>query len=79
MLPPVSRVTVNLPDDLHARLREVAAEHELPVAAVVRAAIHAFLVPRGNRGLAAAGAGASGETDLSERIKEILHRESGDR
>lgn len=70
------RRTVTLPDDLDARLRREAARRGVTLSELVREAIESFLdVPKGRRYLHAAGTGASGRPDVSERIEEILASE----
>ncbi|MFV0258896.1 MAG: CopG family transcriptional regulator [Acidimicrobiales bacterium] len=72
------RTTVKLPDDLDARLRHEAERRGTTVSALTREAIETLLaVPHGQRRLLAAGAGASGRDDVSERIEEILASEVG--
>lgn len=78
MLAYVQRTTVKLPDDLDARLRHEAERRGITVSELTREAIETLLAaPRGQRRLLAAGAGASGRTDISERIEEILASEVG--
>lgn len=77
MLAYMQRTTVKLPDDLDARLRHEAKRRGTTVSDLTRSAIEAFLdVPQGRRRLIAAGAGASGESDISERIEAILAAET---
>lgn len=72
----MQRTTVKLPDELDARLRHEAARRGVTVSELTREAIEALLdAPRGRRRLLAAGAGASGRADISERIEEILAAE----
>jgi predicted transcriptional regulator len=76
MLAYMQRTTVKLPDELDARLRHEAARRGVTVSELTREAIEALLdAPRGRRRLLAAGAGASGRADISERIEEILASE----
>lgn len=76
MLAYVQRTTVKLPDDLDARLRHEAARRGITVSELTRVAIETLLdAPRGRRRLMAAGAGASGRSDVSARIEEILAAE----
>ena len=76
MLAYMQRTTVKLPDDLDARLRHEAARRGTTVSALTREAIEALLgAPAGRRRLLAAGAGSSGQSDVSERIEEILASE----
>jgi hypothetical protein len=73
MLAYMQRTTVKLPDDLDARLRHEAQRRGITVSELTRIAIETLLdAPRGRRRLMAAGAGASGRRDVSERIDEIL-------
>ena len=74
------RTTVKLPDDLDARLRHEAKRRGTTVSELTREAIQTLLAaPQGKRRLLAAGAGASGRSDISERIEEILASEVGSR
>jgi plasmid stability protein len=67
---------VKLPDDLDARLRHEAKRRGTTVSALTREAIEAHIGGTGGRRtLLAAGAGASGHRDVSERIEEILASE----
>ncbi len=76
MLAYVQRTTVKLPDDLDARLRHEAKRRNMTVSALTREAIEAHLGgSRPRRRLLAAGAGASGRDDISERIEAILTAE----
>ncbi|HRY08973.1 MAG: CopG family transcriptional regulator [Actinobacteria bacterium] len=78
MLTYMQRTTVKLPDELDARLRHEAERRGLTVSELTREAIETLLnAPRGRRRLIAAGAGASGVSDVSERIDEILAAEVG--
>lgn len=72
----MQRTTVKLPDELDARLRHEAARRGATVSEVTREAIEQHLGAGGSRRkLLAAGAGASGRSDISERIEEILAAE----
>ena len=71
----MKRTTVKLPDDLDARLRHEAERRGVTVSELTREAIEAHLGGRGRRKLLAAGAGASGHADISERIEELLAQE----
>ncbi len=74
----MQRTTVKLPDDLDARLRHEAERRGTTVSQLTREAIEAHLGGgRAHRRLLAAGAGASGHADVSERIEEILAGEAG--
>jgi len=78
MLAYMHRTTVKLPDDLDARLRHEAQRRGVTVSELTREAIERLLnAPQGRRRLLAAGAGASGRRDVSERIEEILASEVG--
>ena len=81
MLAYMNRTTVKLPEDLDARLRHEAQRRGTTISEITREAIEAHLGGRagraGRRRLHAAGAGASGRTDISERIEEILAAEFG--
>jgi hypothetical protein len=69
----MQRTTVKLPDDLDARLRHEAQRRGVTVSELTRLAIETLLeAPRGRRRLMAAGTGASGRHDISERIEELL-------
>jgi hypothetical protein len=73
MLAYMKRTTVKLPDDLDALLRHEAARRGVTVSELTREAIqHHLGRPRGRRTLMAAGAGSSGQHDISVRIEEIL-------
>jgi predicted transcriptional regulator len=77
MLAYMQRTTVKLPDDLDTRLRHEAARRHMTVSALTREAIESHLGNRqGRRRMLAAGAGASGRQDVSERIEEILAGEA---
>ena len=78
MLAYMQRTTVKLPDDLDARLRHEAQRRGITVSELTREAIETLLeAPRGRRRLLAAGAGASGHRDISERIVQIIADEVG--
>ena len=69
----MKRTTVKLPDELDARLRHEAVRRGTTVSQLTREAIEAHIGADGDRRrLLAAGAGASGRADISERIEEIL-------
>ena len=76
MLAYMRRTTVKLPDDLDARLRHEARRRGVTVSQLTREAIEALLeASPDRRRLLAAGAGASGRSDISERIEELLAHE----
>ena len=68
------RTTVKLPDDVDAHLRHEAKRRGTTVSALTREAIESFLGMGQRRTLRAAGAGRSGQDDISERIEEILRQ-----
>jgi predicted transcriptional regulator len=71
----MKRTTVKLPDDLDAQLRYEAERRQTTVSALTREAIETFLGVGKRRKLLAAGAGNSGQSDISERIEELLREE----
>lgn len=87
----VRRTTLILPAALDAALRQEAARRGLTVSALTREAIatHLGLPAAGEAGpddafpasprrrLSSTGAGASGRSDISERIEEILREDFG--
>lgn len=76
MLAYMQRTTVKLPDELDARLRHEAERRGSTVSELTREAIENLLgAQHGKRRLLAAGAGASGRDDISERIEEIIANE----
>lgn len=76
MLTYVKRTTVKLPDDIDREMRDEAARRGLTLSDWTREAIESHLPrQRGRRRLLATGAGASGRSDVSERIEEILASE----
>jgi len=70
----MKRTTVKLPDEIDARLRQEAQRRGMTVSELTREAIVSHL--GGARRLDAAGAGASGVDDISERIEDILASEA---
>jgi predicted transcriptional regulator len=76
MLAYVKRTTVKIPDELDARLRHEAERRGTTISDISRQALEAYFGgPSTRRRLAAAGAGHSGRSDISERIEEILTAE----
>jgi Ribbon-helix-helix protein, copG family. len=76
MLTYMKRTTVKLPADVDREMRDEAARRGLTLSEWTREAIEAHLPrQRGPRRLLAAGAGASGRSDIAERIEEILGAE----
>jgi predicted transcriptional regulator len=77
MLAYMRRTTVKLPDDLDAKLRHEAQRQGTTIAEITRTALEAHLGTGARRRLGAAGAGRSGQGDVSERIEEIIREEVG--
>ena len=72
----MKRTTVKLSEELDAKLRHEAHRRGVTVSELTREAIEIHLhVAKGRRQLLAAAAGHSGESDISERIEEILRSE----
>jgi predicted transcriptional regulator len=71
----MKRTTVKLPDDLDARLRYEAERRQTTISALTREAIESFLGVGKRRKLLSAGAGDSGQSDISMRIEELLREE----
>ncbi len=70
----MKRTTIKISDELDARLRHEAARRGMTISELSREALEAHLGGR-RRKLIAANAGRSGQTDISERIEEILRAE----
>ena len=77
MLAYVVRTTVKIPEELDERLRHEARRRGSTISDVTRSALEAHL-RGGRRALRAAAAGHSGNTDISERIEQIISAELGD-
>jgi predicted transcriptional regulator len=78
MLAYMKRTTVKLPDELDSLLRHEAARRGITISELTREAVEHHLVARSGhqrRRFHAAGAGRSGQSDISERIEEILAAE----
>jgi predicted transcriptional regulator len=73
----MKRTTIKLPDDVDAKLRNEAARRGIAISDLTREAIEAHLGVTSRRRFLSTGAGRSGETDISERIEEILRGELG--
>lgn len=71
----MKRITVTLPETLHARLRLEARRRRISISHLTCEAIEAHLEPQARRSLLAAKTGRSGQGDVSERIEEILAAE----
>jgi predicted transcriptional regulator len=69
------RTTIKLPDDVDDLLRREAERRGTTVSAISREAIETYLGMGSRRSLHGAAAGASGHTDISERIEEIFREE----
>lgn len=77
MLAYMKRTTVKIPDHLDAKLRHEAQRRGATIADITREALEAYLGEGlTRRHLGAAGAGRSGQSDISERIEEILAAEA---
>ena len=71
---------MKIPDELDRLLRYEAKRRGTSISAITREALEAYLDGgRRPRRLLAAGAGASGKSNISERIEEILAAEWGSR
>ncbi|HEV7570413.1 MAG TPA: ribbon-helix-helix protein, CopG family [Thermoanaerobaculia bacterium] len=70
------RITINLPDDLDAKLRYEAAPRRSPIADVIREAVEAHVGGVGCRRLIAAKAGRSGSRETARRIEAIIRQVS---
>jgi hypothetical protein len=68
----MKRTTVKIPDDLDAKLRAEAARRDITVSELTREALEAHLGIGQRRRLLSAGMFASGRSDVSERIEELL-------
>jgi predicted transcriptional regulator len=71
----MKRTTVKLSDELDARLRHEAQRRGTTIAEVTRTALEVQLRVGPRRTLSAAAAGRSGQSDISERIEEIISAE----
>jgi hypothetical protein len=70
------RTTVKIPEGLDERLRHEAKRRGVTISDVTRSALEAHL-RGGRRRLRAAAAGHSGESDISERIEQIISADVG--
>jgi len=73
----MKRTTLNLPDEIDAKLRHEAALRGTTIAEIAREAIEAHLGGGRKRRLIGAKSGRSGRHDIAERIEEIIRREVG--
>lgn len=71
----MKRTTVKIPDELDARLRHEAERRGVTIGEVVHEALAEHLGARKRRQFRGAGMFRSGESDISERIEEILAEE----
>jgi len=86
MLAYMKRTTIKVDDQVEARMRQEAARRGITVSEWVREAVVAHLPgstdPGANRTFRVAGAGASGQSDISARFDELLNElgfaDSGD-
>jgi predicted transcriptional regulator len=77
MLAYMKRTTIKLTDEIDVRLRLEARRRGMTISELTREAIETHLSGPRKRRLLAAGVGRSGESDISERIEEILREEWG--
>ncbi len=83
MLALMGRISISLPEDIDLRLRHEAQLRNMTISEITREAIAAFLdeetaIGSGQgkrRRLLGAKAGSSGQSDISERIEQILRTE----
>jgi hypothetical protein len=71
----MKHTTIQLPDDLDARLWDLAQRRHATTAEIAREAIEAYVgphVPKGPRRLRAAASGRSGRSHISMRVEELL-------
>lgn len=73
----MKRTTVKLPDELDALLRHEAERRGTTVSALTREAIETYLGGggKGRRRLLAAGAGRSGQSEISEQVEKVPRAE----
>lgn len=72
----MKRTSVNLPNDLDAKLRHEVARRGSTIVEVTREAIEAHVGGVARRRLIAAKGGRSGWRDTARRIEEIIRREA---
>ena len=75
----MKRITVKLPNDLDAKLRDEAARRGRAIADIMREAIEAHVGGVARRRLIAAKAGRSGRRDTARRVEEIIRQETSPR
>ena len=73
----MKRTTVKISDELDARLRHEAERSGRTISEITREALESYLGVAPRRRLSFAKAGRSGQSDVSERIEEILRAEWG--
>ena len=71
------RTSIKISEHLDAKLRHEAARRGVTISDVTREALERHLQSEARR-LSFAGVGASGRSDTSERIEEILRDEAGE-
>jgi hypothetical protein len=71
----VTRLTIELPDDVAGRVADLARERGVSPEAVARELVEAQLPPTPNGTPQFIGVGHSGRSDLSERAKELRQAE----
>ncbi|MBI2168813.1 MAG: CopG family transcriptional regulator [Actinobacteria bacterium] len=74
----MKRTTIKLPDEVDYALRAEAGRRGMTISELTREAIETFLGIGKPRRFPWAGIGHSGETDISERVEEILREEWSD-
>lgn len=74
----MKRLTVSLPDVLAAALDDERQRRDVPASTIIREAVEQYLrAPAAPGRLRIAALGASGQTNISEMVEEILEREWG--
>ena len=68
----MKRITVEVHDELDARLRQESERRGKTVSEITREALESYLGGASKRRLRFAGTGASGLSGVSERIEQIL-------
>jgi hypothetical protein len=74
----MKRITLVIPDDLNALIQQERRRRDVSAATVIREALEGYFHGGGPpKRLSFIGLGASGFTDTSERVDEILAKEWG--
>lgn len=73
----MKRTTVKISEELDARLRHEAERSGRTISEITREALESYLGVAPRRRLSFAKTGRSGQSDVSERIEEILRAEWG--